>query len=229
MATGIMEHFAELPDPRQASGRRQLLGDILTISICAADDPCWSFSMTCGAKWLPHGIPCEDTFRRVFSALDPEAFERCFMQWSKALSGSSEGKLIPIDGKTLRHSFDRANAKATIHMLSAWGSANGLCFGQLATEAKSNEITATPKLLKLLDLEGATVTIDAIGCRKDIAAQIAEQGGDYVLALKENQETLHEEVKLFLDQNIATPSREFAIHAHQETDGDHGRVEIRRA
>ena len=240
MATGIMEHFAELPDPRQASGRRQLLGDILTISICAvicaAEE--WSEIEEFGqAKepWfrtflrLPHGIPCEDTFRRVFSALDPEAFERCFMQWSKALSGSSEGKLIPIDGKTLRHSFDRANAKATIHMLSAWGSANGLCFGQLATEAKSNEITATPKLLKLLDLEGATVTIDAIGCRKDIAAQIAEQGGDYVLALKENQETLHGEVKLFLDQNIATPSREFAIHAHQETDGDHGRVEIRRA
>jgi len=240
MANGIMEHFAELLDPRQASGRRHLLGDILTISICAvicaADE--WSEIEEFGRakeSWfrtflrLPHGIPSEDTLRRVFTMLDPDAFERCFMQWMKTLSGSSKGKLIPIDGKTLRHSFDRANGKAAIHMVSAWGAANGLCFGQLATEAKSNEITAIPKLLKLLDLEGATVTIDAMGCQKDIATGIREQGGDYVLALKENQATLHEEVKLFLDQNIAAPSRKFAIYAHEETDGDHGRVEIRRA
>jgi len=244
MATGIREHFAELPDPRQASGRRHRLGDILAISICAVICAAeqWSEIEEFGqAKeaWfrtflrLAQGIPSEDTFRRVFAALDPEAFERCFISWIKAwikaLSGSSKGKLIPIDGKTLRHSFDRANGKVAIHRVSAWGSANGLCFGQLATEAKSNEITAIPKLLKLLDLEGATVTSDAIGCQKAIAAQIAEQGGDYVLALKENQVTLHEEVKLFLDHNIAAPSREFAIYSCQETDGDHGRVEIRRA
>jgi predicted transposase YbfD/YdcC len=144
------------------------------------------------------------------------------------LAGSSKGKLIPIDGKTLRRSFDRANKKAAIHMVGAWVSANALCFGQLATEAKSNEIKAIPKLLKLLDLEGATVTIDAIGCQKDIAAQIHDQGGDYVLALKENQATMHEEVKLFLDRNITAGDPEATLYAHEEVDGDHGRVEIRR-
>ena len=114
-------------------------------------------------------------------------------------------------------------------MVSAWVSAYGPCFGQLATDAKSNEITAIPKLLALLDLDGATVTIDALGCQKAIAAQIVDQGGDYVLALKDNQATLCEEVKLFLDEQIAAPSKEFTLHAHQDVDGDHGRVEIRRA
>jgi predicted transposase YbfD/YdcC len=240
MANRILEHFAGLPDPRQASGRRHLLGDIVAISICAvicgAEE--WSAFEEFGlAKepWfrkflaLPHGIPSEDTFRRVYAALDPDAFERCFAAWIAALAGSSKGKLIAIDGKSLRHSFDRASAKASIHMVSAWGAANGLCFGQLATDAKSNEITAIPKLLKLLDLDGATVTIDAMGCQTAIAAQIAEQGGDYLLALKGNQGTLHQEVKLFLDEQIAAPGNGFTLHAHQDIDGDHGRVETRRA
>ena len=240
MVNGILEHFAELEDPREASGRRHVLGDILAMALCA---------VICGAEewsameefalakheWsgtflaLPHGIPSEDTFARVLAALDPEAFERCFAAWIAALAGSSKGKLIAIDGKTLRRSADRANRKAAIHMVSAWVSANGLCFGQLATGVKSNEITAIPKLLALLDLEDATATIDARGCQKEIAGQIVAQGGGYVLAVKDNQPTLHEEVKLFLDEKISAPGKASVLRAHEETAGGHGRVEIRRA
>ncbi|HEX9759361.1 MAG TPA: ISAs1 family transposase [Candidatus Acidoferrales bacterium] len=240
MVNGIPEHFAGLQDPREARGRRHVWGDMLAMALCA---------VICGAEewsameafalakheWsgtflaLPHGIPSEDTFARVLAALDPEAFERCFAAWIAALAGSSKGKLIAIDGKTLRRSADRANRKAAIHMVSAWVSASGLCFGQLATDAKSNEITAIPRLLALLDLDGATVTIAARGCQKAIAAQIVDQGGDYVLALQDNQAPLCAEVKLFLDEQIAAPGKEFTLHAYQDVDGDHGRVEIRRA
>jgi len=239
MVNGILEHFAGLEDPRAASGRRHALGDILAMALCAvicgAEE--WStmeeFALAKQAWFktfldLPHGIPSDDTFGRLFARLDPEQFERCFATWIAALAGSSKGKFIAIDGKTLRHSFDRANSKAAVHMVSAWVSANGLCFGQLATNAKSNEIKAIPKLLELLDLDGATVTIDAMGCQKAIAGQIVDQGGDYVLALKDNQATLCEEVKLFLDEQIAAPRKEFTLHVHQDIDGDHGRVEIRR-
>ena len=216
-----------------------MLGDLVAIAICAvicgADD--WTEVALFGEskeKWLrtflrlPNGIPSHDTFSRVFAAIEPEGFERCFLTWMKTLAGSSNGRLIAIDGKTLRGSFDQANDKAAIHMVSAWASANRMCLAQLATDAKSNEITAIPKLLELLDLRGATVTIDAMGCQKAIAAQIVDQGGDYVLALKDNQATVCEEVKLFLDDQIAAPGKEFALHAHQDVDGGHGRVEIRR-
>jgi len=195
MAPSILEHFADLPDPRGEQGRRHLLGDIVVIAICgvicSADE--WTEVAQFGeakAKWfrtflkLPYGIPSHDTFGRVFGAMDPAGFERCFLSWIKALAGSSKGKLIAIDGKTLRRSFDRAGNKAAIHMVSAWASANDLCFGQLATEAKSNEVKAIPKLLELLDLSDATITIDAMGCQKEIATQIIEQGGDYYYLVK---------------------------------------------
>jgi predicted transposase YbfD/YdcC len=239
MASGLLECFEELEDPRDASGRRHLLGDIVAIAICAvicgAEE--WSAMAEFGRakeKWLrtflalPFGIPCCDTFRRVFAAMDPHGFERCFMAWIAALAGDSKGMLVAVDGKTMRRSVDRANGKTAIHMVSAWVSANGLCFGQLATEAKSNEITAIPKLLEVLDLRGATVTIDAMGCQKEIARQIVEQSGDYVLALKNNQATLCEEVKLFLDENIAAPNPAFTLYSHEEVEGDHGRIETRR-
>jgi len=239
MGNELLEYFEELEDPREARGRRHLLGSIVAIAICAvicgAEE--WSTMAEFGRakeRWLrkfvdlPFGIPSADTFQRVLAALDPQGFEHCFMAWIAALAGKSKGKLIAIDGKTLRRSADRANGKAAIHMVSAWVSANGMCFGQLATAAKSNEITAIPKLLELLDLDDATVTIDAMGCQKEIARQIVAQGGDYVLAVKDNQPTLHEEVKLFLDEQIAAPGEAFTLHAHEETDGGHGRVEIRR-
>lgn len=239
MATELMEHFESLPDPRRQAGRRHYLSDIVTITICAvvcgADE--WSAIAEFGeAKqdWfeeflaLPHGIPSPDTFERVFARLDPEAFERCFASWMQALAEDCEADLVALDGKTLRRSFDRANNKAAIHMVSAWSTANELVFGQIATDAKSNEITAIPRLLALLDLRGSTVTIDAEGCQKDIARQIIEQGGDYVLALKANHPTMHEEVRTFLDHAIDHRFGEVAGDACEHVEGDHGRIETRR-
>ena len=239
MAPAILEYFADLPDPRDDRGQRHKLGDIIVIAICAvicsADD--WMQVAEFGeAKepWLrtflelPHGIPSHDTFNRVFGAMDAEALERCFMLWIKALAGASKSKLIAIDGKTLRRSFDRAHKKSAIHMVSAWALENELVFAQLATEAKSNEITAIPKLLELLDLTGVTVTIDAMGCQREIARKITEKGGDYVLALKGNQATLHDEAKLFLDKIIDGSLKGIAHEFQEQTEGDHGRVETRR-
>jgi len=239
MVATILEHFSKLEDPRGREGRQHLLSDLVAIVICA---------VICGAdEWteieafgkakeaffrkvlaLPHGIPSHDTFGRVFSALRPEALERCFSSWTEALAERSGGRLIAIDGKTLRRSFDRAASKAAIHMVSAWSADNALVFGQLACEAKSNEITAIPQLLELLDLDGATVTIDAEGCQKEIAARIVAGGGDYVLALKANQPTMHEEVKLLFDESIAKGFGEMAHDCFEETEGDHGRIETRR-
>lgn len=235
----MMDHFVDLPEPRDSRGLRHRLGDLLAIAICA---------VICGANdWeevalfgeakvkffssfleLAHGVPSHDTFGRVFAVLDPEALESCFASWMQALARSSGGQLIAIDGKTLRRSFDRAAGKAAIHMVSAWAAENELVFGQLATEAKSNEITAIPKLLELLDLQGATVTIDAEGCQKTIARKVRDRGGDYVLAVKANQPTLHEEIRLLLDDAIARGGKGTALAFHQCTEGDHGRIEIRR-
>ncbi len=175
MATSIRKHLSVLPDPRGKQGRQHLFEDIVTIAVCAvicgADT--WTEVSQFGeakVKWfktflkLPHGIPYHDTFGTVFAVIDPDALERFFLSWINTLAEKSEDRLIAIDGKTLRRSFDRASDKAAIHIFSAWASANDLCFGQLATDAKSNEITAIPKLLELLDLEDATITIDAMGC-----------------------------------------------------------------
>lgn len=239
MAKSILEHFSDLPDPRIERTKLHKLADILTIAICA---------VICGAEgwtdielfgkskesWfktfleLPNGIPSHDTFGRVISALDPVAFERCFQSWVQSLAGSSGGKLIAIDGKTLRHSFDRANNKAAIHMVSAWATANDLLFAQIVTEAKSNEITAIPALLEMLDLAGSTVTIDAMGCQKDIARAIIDGGGDYIFSLKGNHGTLHEDVKLFLDDAIERNFRGTQYDFHKTVDGGHGRIETRR-
>lgn len=239
MANSILERFADLPDPRVERTRLHRLQDIVTIAICA---------VICGAEgwtdmelfgkskesWfktfleLPNGIPSHDTFGRVISALDPDAFERCFQAWIQALASSSAGKIIAIDGKSLRHSFDRASNKAAIHMISAWATANHLVFGQIITDAKSNEITAIPLLLGMLDLTDSTVSIDAMGCQKDIAQTIINGGGDYVFGLKANQGTLHEEVKLFLDDAIERGFKEMQHGFYQTVNGGHGRIETRR-
>jgi hypothetical protein len=213
MMTSIREHLSVLPDPRGKQGRHHFFEDIVTIAVCAVicGSDAWTEVSQFGeakVEWfktflkLPHGIPSHDTFGTVFAMIDPDAMEKFFLSWINTLAQKSEGRLIAIDGKTLRRSFDRASNKAAIHMVSAWASANNLCFGQLACEAKSNEITAIPKLLELLDLEGATVTIDAMGCQQAIARQIVDQGGNYLLAVKENQPILHDEIKLFLDDAI---------------------------
>jgi predicted transposase YbfD/YdcC len=189
--SSFQDHFAALTDPRSphAPNQRHELIDILVIAVCAVicGAEGWEDIEEYGkaqAEWfaqvleLPHGIPGPDTFRRVLSRLDPEELTRCFISWSGALSDLSGGDLVSIDGKTLRHSFDRAASQAAIHLVSAWANANRLVLGQVKVEDKSNDITAIPKLIKLLDLAGATVTIDAMGCQKAIAQDIPDQGAD---------------------------------------------------
>ena len=239
MAFSISSYFADLPDPRGRQGRQHRLDAMLGIAMCAVicGAEGWSEVALFGRakrQWfqtfldLPNGIPSHDTFGRVFAALDPEAFERCFMAWTAAIADGSGGELLAIDGKTIRRSFDRASKKSALHMISAWAHDNRLVFGQLATEAKGNEITAIPKLLALLDLRDAMVTIDAIGCQKAIAGQIIEQGGDYVLQIKGNHPTLHEEVKFLFDEAIEHDFQHMEYASHERTEADHGRIETRR-
>jgi predicted transposase YbfD/YdcC len=228
-----------MPDPRTQRTRLHKLEDILTIALCA---------VVCGAEtwvdiadfgrakegWfrtfleLPHGIPSHDTFGRVFAAMDPRGFERCFQAWIADLAGSSEGKLIAIDGKTIRRSLDRASGKAGIHLVSAWVHENHAVFGQIRTEDKSNEITAIPKLLEMLNLKKATVTIDAIGCQRDIAQQVLDGGGEYVFAVKANQQTLHEDIRTFLDDAITRDFEGVTHDLYEQTDKGHGRIETRQ-
>lgn len=178
---------------------------------------------------LRNGIPCADTFRRVLSALKPAPFNACFIQWVQALSEGTAGKLIAIDGKTVRHSFDRATGKKALHVVSAWVADNRLTLGQIATEEKSNEITAIPKLLELLDIRGATITVDAMGCQRDIAAKIIDQGADYIMGLKGNQGTAHKEVEAFFTDARANDFRDTEHSFHETVDGsEHGRLEVRR-
>lgn len=239
MAGSIEEHFADLPDPRTARGQRHALTDVLTIALCAVicGAEGWTEVQQFGEaklKWfrtfleLPRGIPSHDTFGRIFAALNPLAFERCFMAWMRALAKHSGGRLIAIDGKTLRRSFAHAWKREAIHMVSAFVGANNMVFGQWATDAKSNEITAIPKLLELLDLKDATITIDAIGCQKDIARRIVEAGGDYVLAVKSNQPTLHRQVTALMDEGILEGFAGWSHDVCEQTDGDHGRIETRK-
>lgn len=238
-AATIMEHFQSLPDPRVDRTKEHCLTDILTIAICAvtAGADSWVAVERCGhAKeaWLqtflalPNGIPSHDTFGRVFAALDPIAFAECFQHWIVGVAQATAGRVVAIDGKTLRQSFDTASAKAAIHLVSAWASHNHLLLGQVKTEAKSNEITAIPPLLKLLELQGCIVTIDAMGCQKDIARQITTQEADYVLALKENHPTAYAEVSTFLDTAVVEGFGRYPYDYHETIDGDHGRIEVRR-
>lgn len=234
----IMHFFGDLPDPRVDRTRRHELHDILVIAICAvicgADD--WVSIEAFGkAKedWfksflrLPNGIPSHDTFGRVFAALGPKAFAERFARWIAAIATKTHGDIVAIDGKTLRRSFDRASKKAAIHMVSAWSNANQLVLGQVKTAAKSNEITAIPRLLQIIDVEGCIVTIDAMGCQKAIAEKIVEKNADYVLALKENQEKMYVEVEAYFDEALKAgfPATQ---HDHAETrETGHGRSESR--
>lgn len=239
LTTSISRSFADLPDPRSTHGQRYPLDAIITIAICGvicgAED--WVAVAAFGrakADWfgtfldLPGGTetPTHDTFARVFARLDPDAFERCFRVWTAGLAGELAGT-VSVDGKTLRRSFDRAAGKAAIHMVSVWAGEHGLVFGQVAVDEKSNEITAIPKLLELLDLKGLTVTIDAMGCQKEIAETIARKGGDYVLAVKDNQPTLHADLARVFERADRQGWRGESHDTHEELDKDHGRLERR--
>jgi predicted transposase YbfD/YdcC len=242
----VLEHFAALPDPRRDHGKVHMLDEIVFMSIsavlCGADS--WleiaeySHSKVDWLKiflTLPGGIPSHDTFRRVFCLLDPLAFQACFSDWIAALMDRhgltliNEPALRPIaiDGKTQRGSARRSVGQSPLHMVSAWAVENHLTLGQVATHEKSNEITAIPELLKLLDLEGAVVTIDAMGCQKDIAAGIVQQKGEFVLAVKENQPHLYEDIEQAFEEALehGEPGVDFTEF---QTKGTHsGRQETR--
>lgn len=235
----ILTHFSRLDDPRDSRGKDHLLLDIITIALCAVISGAegWEDMAEYGRakqEWLstflalPNGIPSADTFGRVFARLDPEQIQDCFLSWVKAIRQLLGAEVVGIDGKTLRHSDDKGRGKAAIHMVSAWASANRLVLGQRKVDDKSNEITAIPALLSVLEIAGCIVTIDAMGCQRAIATAIIERGADYVLALKGNQEGLFEDVQWLFEQAQASGFANVAHSFAQSIDKGHGRIEIRR-
>lgn len=237
-AANLTEHFANLTDPRVERTKEHLLLDIVVIAICAilAGANGWVAVEAFGhakEKWLgtflklPNGIPSHDTFGRVFGALDPFEFQQSFLSWIQAVSERLQGEIVAVDGKTLRRSHDKALGKNAIHMVSAWATAQRLVLGQRKIDDKSNEITAIPELLCVLALEGCIVTVDALGCQTEIAETIVNQGADYVLAVKDNQGKLHEDLKDLFDGAAEVGFRQVP-HAHaRQVTKNHGRLEIR--
>lgn len=227
------KYFETLEDPRQASKVEYPLFDILflTVSAVIAGASGWEEIEDFGEahlSWLQDKgffltkLPVHDTIARIICRLDPAQFRSCFIHWAQSVSARTSGELIAIDGKTLKNSYDREDRLSTIHMVSAFATANGVVMGQVKTEAKSNEITAIPALLKLLDIKGCLVSIDAMGCQKEIAKTIVDQNGNYLLAVKGNQESLFSAVRQALAQRIDESTIE---QAASET--GHGRYEIR--
>ena len=240
----IVAHFSTLEDPRSAINRRHPLVSVVVIAIMAvlagAGGP------TAIARWattkkdllqrvldLPDGVPGKDVFRRVLMLLKPAAFQACFGDWLKALFGRAaqasgvDQPLFAVDGKTDRRSHDRHRGLGALHAVSVWASEFGLALGQVACAEKSNEITAIPELLRLVDIKGTIITIDAMGTQKALAEQIIDSGADYVLALKGNQETLHQAVLDYVSQHLDNDFADVAARRHQETDRGHGREEYR--
>ena len=231
----LIQHFQHLPDPRVARAPEHPLNDILVIAVC---------TLICGGEgfndmedfgqakhdWfksflqLPHGIPSHDTFNRVFQALDPASFLECFVRWTQSLRAAISEEIVALDGKALRRAL--AAGQSAPVLVSAWARENGLVLGQLQVSAKSNEITAVPELLRALELAGCIVTLDAMGCQKNIAKEIREADAEYVLALKGNHEVVHEEVKSYLDDAIQRQAKELV--SHETVEKDHGRQETRR-
>ncbi|WP_102798998.1 ISAs1 family transposase [Bowmanella denitrificans] len=231
MKLGAFEqHFENLQDPRQTAKVTHLFSDILFLLVCASiagldgwedieDFGEMHFDWFRSKGLFKNGLPVHDTIARVVSSIDPEQFTACFINWMKSVVELSDGQLIAIDGKRLRSSYPREDRKSTIHMVNAFATQNALVLGQVKTEDKSNEITAIPELLKLLDIKGCLVSIDAMGCQTDIAQRIVDKGGDYLLAVKGNQEQLHEAVKRAL-----LPYTDTAIVCLEQ---GHGRFEAR--
>jgi predicted transposase YbfD/YdcC len=240
----VVVHFEKLEDPRSDVNLRHPLTSVIVIALLAvlarADGP------TAIAKWaemkkelllrvlpLPHGIPRKDVFRRVLSTLKPGAFQACFASWLQSLRDAAaeasgvKQPVLAVDGKTLRRSHDRKKGLGALHSVSVWASDFGLTLAQVATDEKSNEITAIPELLKLIDIEGAIITIDAMGTQTAIAKQIIDGKGDYVLALKGNQETLHQGAIDYIDEQFVTDFAGTGARQHVTTEKGHGREEMR--
>jgi predicted transposase YbfD/YdcC len=235
-AAAIERHFSSLSDPRIQYKVRHKLMDIIVITICAvisgADG--WTEVEEYGKakyEWLksflelPFNIPSHDTFGNVFSVLSLSEFESCFLSLVRSVFGETGSDLVPIDGKRLCNFYDRSSKKAAIHMVSAWASENRIILGQVKTDVHSNEITAIPELLKMLEIKDCIVTIDAMGTQKAIASQIAD--GDYVLALKRNQKSLYDDVKLFFEDASERNFDGLVYDSHKTVEKDHGRIETR--
>lgn len=238
LVAGLQKCFAELRDPRVQGRCDHQLIDILAITLlavmCGAED--WPDIEEFGKRrqaWLStflrllNGIPSHDTLRRVFGLLDRKQFAACLFQWTQALHEATGGKVIAIDGKTARRSFRKKSGLAALHLVTAWATESGLTLGQIACEEKSNEITAIPQLLQLLSLKGCTVTIDAMGCQKDIAEQIRAQEGHYLLALKGNQSGLEEDMHQFYEDYLDTDFAGLKHEVHETQETGHGRQEHR--
>jgi predicted transposase YbfD/YdcC len=240
----VVRHFEELEDPRSTVNLQHPLVSVVVIALMAvlagANGP------TAIAKWaamkhefllktlnLPNGIPRKDVFRRVLMLLKPGAFQACFANWLQSLRARAaaatgvERPVLAVDGKTARRSHDRTNGLGALHSVSAWASEFGLSLGQVACAEKSNEITAIPELLRLVDIHGAIITIDAMGTQRAIAAQIIEGEADYVLALKGNQETLHQAVIAYIDEQGENDFADVKARRHQTRETGHGREETR--
>jgi predicted transposase YbfD/YdcC len=235
----ILEYFGTLEDPRIERTKLHHLLDIVALTICA---------VICGADgpvdieqyghekraWLqtflqlPNGIPSHDTIGRVLSRIDPQQFQACFLRWVRCLCQLSHGEVVPIDGKTLRHSYDTEIGQSAIHMVSAWAASNCMVLGQLKVTDKSNEITAIPELLDVLDLAGCIVTIDALGCQKTIAQRIIAKEAAYILAVKENHGQLYADIAQTFTRLVQDPTRASLLDYYESTTHGHGRQEIRR-
>lgn len=235
----LLAHLSTLPDRRMPKKTLHRLDEMVFVAICAVISGAegWSdivdFAHT-KLDWLKqfvrldHGIPVDDTFARVLSVLSPKALTECLLTWTQGLAEQHPGEIIAIDGKTARRSHDRKRRHNPLHLVRAWATTQGMALGMVKTEVKSNEITAIPELLSLLELKGALVTLDAMGCQTAIAEQIVRQGGDYLLAVKDNQPTLHDALRDFFQTARA---HQFAGIAHsfaEDVDTGHGRIETRR-
>jgi predicted transposase YbfD/YdcC len=237
----IGSYFESLSDPRHTRNRKHLLVDIAVIAVCGII--CGCDGPTAIHRWakhreswltlhlaLPNGIPSRDCIRRLLVVLKPDAFQRCFQAWiadAIPIDSNNAGRLVAIDGKTCRRSHDAAKGLGALHIVSAWASEEGIALGQVATEAKSNEITAIPQLLEQIDLAGTLITIDAMGCQKEIVKQVVKGGGDCVIAVKDNQSKLLAAIQSHVFDHLEKDHKELQYRVHETLDDGHGRIDER--
>jgi predicted transposase YbfD/YdcC len=237
-SAAFLRHFENMPDPRQRGKVAYPLNEILLLCLLAVIAGAETFTEIARfgrskikllQRFLPfeNGTPAHDHLGDIFATLDADAFQRCFAAWVAEATGCPSG-VIAIDGKTSRRSYQKKGAKAPIHMVSAFAARQRLVLGQIKVNEKSNEITAIPALIEMMEIEGAVITIDAMGCQRAIAEKILGKKADYIFSLKGNQGTLHDDVKLFVAEQQARDYKDTKISRHETVDGDHGRIETRR-